>query len=267
MYIVTYSRADTQKFPSRRSFTDAIVEAWAASGFDIEHWVVSLEAHSSQSSECPDEDMNLYHYHMALKLKRRGRWLQVRDYLDQKFGIKVNFSDHHSTYYSSYRYVTKEDKNSEHSESHPDLQNPPRTEKAIGAKKRKGRARSASSDRLRKRRRQRAMSVFDVSQIIQQRKISKRVELVCLAVQQTEREGNTALAEFIANKGENAVDDALAVAKEFQDAEEKLARMQKSRVDLLNEAKEGKCVNGCDGKWLLAAQQLLESNSIPVKSF
>ena len=59
----------------------------------------------------------------------------------------------------------------------------------------------------------------------------------------------------------------LAVAKEFQDAEEKLARMQKSCVDLLNEAKEGKCMDGCDGKWLLAAQQLLESNSIPVKSF
>ena len=140
------------------------------------------------------------------------------------------------------------DRNSEHSESHPDLQNPPRTEKAIAAKKGKGRAGSASSDRLRKRRRERAMSVFDVSQIIQQLKISKRVELVCLAIPQ-KREGNTALAEFIANKGENAVDDALAVAKEFQDAEEKLARMQKSRVDLLNEAKEGKCVDRCDGKW------------------
>ena len=133
-----YNRADNQKFPSRRSFADAIVEAWAASGFDIEHRVVSLEAHSSQLSKCPDKDMNLYHYHMALKLKRRGRWLQVRDYLDQKFGIKVNFSDHHNTYYSSYWYVTKEDRNSEHSESHPDFQNPPRTKKAIGAKKRKG---------------------------------------------------------------------------------------------------------------------------------
>ena len=193
--------------------------------------------------------MNLYHYQIALKLKRRGRWLQVHDYLDQKFGIKVNFSDHHNTYYSSYRYVTKEDRNSKHSGSHPDLQNPPRTEKAIAAKKRKGRAGSASSNRLRKRHRERVMSVFDVSQIIQQQKISKQVELVCLAVQR-KREGNTALAEFIANKGENAVDDALAVGKEFQDAEEKLARMQKSCVDLLIEAKEGKCVDGCDGKWV-----------------
>lgn len=82
------------------------------------------------------------------------------------------------------------------------------------------------------------------------------------------REGNTALAEFIANKGENAVDDALAVAKEFEEAEKKVLRMQKTRVDLLKEAKEKeKCVDGCDGKWLTAAVQLLESHSIPLKSF
>jgi hypothetical protein len=57
------------------------------------------------------------------------------------------------------------------------------------------------------------------------------------------------------------VDDALAVAKEFDEAEKKLARMQKSWVDLLTEAKEeGKCVEGCEGKWLMAAEQLLESN-------
>ena len=61
-----------------------------------------------------------------------------------------------------------------------------------------------------------------------QRKISKRIELVCRAVQQ-KRGGNT----------------ALAVAKEFDEADKKLARMQKSRVNLLSEAKEeGKCVDG-----------------------
>ena len=106
--------------------------------------------------------------------------------------------------------MTKEDPNPEHSHPHPHLQNAPITEQAISAGKRT--AGSSSSKRQRKRRRDRELNVFDVSQIIQDRKISKRVELVCLAVRQ-KREGNTALAEFIANKGENAVDDALAVAK------------------------------------------------------
>ena len=77
VYIVTYSRANTQKFPTKKSFSDAVVEAWAVSGFTIEHSVVSLaEAHLNEDSQCDDEEMNLYHYHMALKLKRRGRWFR-----------------------------------------------------------------------------------------------------------------------------------------------------------------------------------------------
>jgi hypothetical protein len=89
--------------------------------------------------------------------------------------------------------VTKEDRNPEHS----DLQNAPRTEQAIDSKKRKDRMSSGSpsSQKQRKRRRDRALTVYDVFQIIQQ-----QIELVCLAVQQ-KGEGNTALAEFIANKG------------------------------------------------------------------
>ena len=153
--------------------------------------------------------------------------------MGDKFHIKVNFSDHHNTYYSSYNYVKKEDPNPEHSHLHPHLQKAQITEQAISARKRTGKmaAGSSSSKRQRKRRRDRdrALTVFDVSQIIQERKISKRVELVYLAVWQ-KREGNTALAEFIANKGENGVDDALAVAKEFEEAEKKLLRMQKTRL-------------------------------------
>lgn len=267
VYIVTYSRADTTKFPSRQSFADAVVEAWRASGFSIEHWVVCLEAHANYG-ESDNDQVNRYHYHMALKLKRRGRWLQVRNYLDEKFGIKVNFSDHHNTYYSSYRYVTKEDQSPQHSENHPDLQNPPRTEHAINAKKRKvGVGRAGSKKGQRKRQRERALTVYDVSEIINSKRITKRVELVCLAVQQ-KREGNTALAEFIANKGENAVSDAFAVAKEFAEAESKLARLKKTRLDLLKEAKDcGQCCEGCNGKWSLAAEQLLQGNGISVKSF
>ena len=59
-------------------------------------------------------------------------------------------------------------------------------------------ARSDKSQR--KRHRDKPLTVYYVSQIIQEKKITKRVELVCLAVQQ-KRERKTALAEFIANKG------------------------------------------------------------------
>ena len=57
--------------------------------------------------------------------------------MDKKYGIQVNFRDKHNTYYSAYRYVTKEDSDALHSTSHPDLRDAPKTEKAIAAKKRK----------------------------------------------------------------------------------------------------------------------------------
>ena len=78
--------------------------------------------------------MNHYHFHMAMKLAKKARWLQVRNYLDDKFGIKVNFTDSDSqgTYFSGYQYVTKDDNEALHSPGHADLTNDtPRTESAI----------------------------------------------------------------------------------------------------------------------------------------
>ena len=74
---------------------------------------------------------------MALKLDRRGQWIQVRKYLANQFGSQVNFSDYHSTYYSAYRYVTKEDEETLQPEPQPDLSYAPKTEKAINANQRK----------------------------------------------------------------------------------------------------------------------------------
>ena len=53
--------------------------------------------------------------------------------------MRVNFSAVHNTYYSAYKYTTKEDDFCVHSEGHPDLSNacPARTEKVMSGKKRK----------------------------------------------------------------------------------------------------------------------------------
>ena len=91
VYLVTYSRVDTTKFSSKESFSLAILEAWQHFGIRILHWVVCIEAHSNNSG-CASGDninMNLYHFHMAVKLAKRGRWLQVRNYLDEKYGIQI----------------------------------------------------------------------------------------------------------------------------------------------------------------------------------
>ena len=91
--------------------------------------------------------MNLYHFHMAIKLLKRARWLQVRNYLDEKFGIHVNFSDNHNSYYSAYQYVTKENHEALHSPGHSDLSDEiPQTECAISSRKRKARERGCLHD-------------------------------------------------------------------------------------------------------------------------
>jgi len=162
----------------------------------------------------------------------------------------VNFSERHNTYYSAYKYVTEEDSDALHSPSHPDLRDAPRTEKAIAAKKRKGKAPKSSTAKQRNWK-ERPLSVYDVKQLIQAKKIT-RLELVSFTVKQE------CVAEFNANKGTKAVDEALAIAKEFGEAKAKLARSKKSCIKLLEECKEAKCCEGCQGSWVDAAQSLFQ---------
>ena len=266
IYLITYSRADTSKFSCRDSFAAAVLEAWQSFSISVLHWVVCLEAHSTSNCESAGE-MNEYHFQMAEKLAKKARWLRVRNYLDDKFGIKVNFSDRHNSYYSAYRYVTKEDTEAVHSPGHPDLSDnsvPPRTESAITSRKRTAKGRGSGQKKTQGKRQR--LSVYDVCEIVQAKNISSRLELVCLAVSQ-KREGNTVLAQFIANRGNKAVDEALQLAKEFSEAEAQHLRSTKTRIDLLEEQSAGECQPGCEGKWLSAAYALLQWQEIMKEDF
>lgn len=75
------------------------------------------------------------------------------------------------------------------------------------------------------------------------------------------------MAEFIANRGSKAVDEAIQLAREFAEAETRLNRSRKSRVELLEEELTGECTDGCQGRWLTAAKQLLQRHEIEERSF
>ena len=64
------------------------------------------------------------------------------------------------------------------------------------------------------------LSVYGVTKLIKAKQIATRLQLVCLAVEQ-EREGKMSLADFISNRGNGVVDEALSLAKEFSVAEAK----------------------------------------------
>ena len=77
--------------------------------------------------------------------------------------------------------MPKEDAEAVHSSGHPGITNNiPRTEKAIGSKKRT--AKKPKRGGKRKRGNERLTTVYDITQLIQAKKIRTRLELVSLAV-------------------------------------------------------------------------------------
>ena len=136
---------------------------------------------------------------MAIKLSTRRRWLKVRNYLEQRHGVKVNFSDRHCNYYSSWRYTTKEDANFIQSESYPDLSNSsePCASAASRALSRKRSSGVSTGGRETSRKGRKSVSIFDVSQIAVKINIRTRLELLAYAKNQ-KQEGETDRAKFIA---------------------------------------------------------------------
>ena len=72
----------------------------------------------------------------------------MSNYLDERYRIQVNISDNHSSYYTAYQYVTKEDYKALHSPKHPDLSDVvPWTEAAITSRKRKAKAKGKCQEK------------------------------------------------------------------------------------------------------------------------
>ena len=261
VYLLTYSRADLSKFPSRESFAEAVVEVWRENGKKILHWIVCREEHHDG-----DDAKYGHHYHMAVKLDEKGRWLKVKRSFAALYKVQINFSDSHEAYYNAYSYLWKEDPEPLLSPGHPDLTVPPRTVKATATLKENTRKRSILEEATASKSKRKRLTVFDVCQLIQEKGIKSRLELTRLAVIRN-REGDSLLAQFIANRGSKAVDEALSIAKEFNEAEKMYERSMKSRLELLVEKKESECTEGCEGRWLRCALEIIEGNGINLDFF
>ena len=103
-------------------------------------------------------------------------------------------------------------------------------------------------------------------QIIQAKKIQNRVELLALALK-WQGEGKIDLTEFVANRGSKIVNQAIQTANELSEAQRRLERSKKTRIELLEESASSPCVEDCHGQRMSAATQILESNSISAERF
>ena len=188
VYSITFSQCDSSQLSRSMAHT--------CSRSTIIQWVVSLEVHENSGN----------YFHMVIKLSSPARWLKVRKFVDDKYGIKLNFSDSHTNYYTAYEYVVKEDPNFVQSADHPDFSSgkPPKTTQASC-----GRGKGAKTTKSKKRKR---LAVFDVVQIIQAKKIQNRLELMALA-SKWQGEGKIDLAEFVANRGPKVCNQAIQTAQ------------------------------------------------------
>ena len=113
VYLITYSQANTLKFPTRNSFAEAVLKAFHGGFAKVLHWCCSQESPKKSGIQ----------YHMSLKLDRNQWWLRAKKFLTENCGISVHISSVHVNYYTAWKYVTKEDRLSVESEAHPDLNN------------------------------------------------------------------------------------------------------------------------------------------------
>ena len=112
-YLITYSRADRELFPTQESFGLAIAEA-SDSGtrkVKVVYWAFALENHLDGKK----------YYHVVLKLSGPKRWLSVKYVLSTHYDIVVNFSESHHNYCSAYKYITKVDTEVFHNGEHSNL--------------------------------------------------------------------------------------------------------------------------------------------------
>ena len=272
VYLVTYSQADLTRFPTRQEFAHVVVQSFSIGTAHVVQWVCCRESHRR----------NGQHYHLAIKLDRNQRWMMSKRYLSREYGITVHYSSRHHNYYSAWRYVTKSDAECVESPEHPDLRNvgEPQTDRAS-----RGRRRSSSrvqderhieeedggddGDDVSSRvtvKKKRRLSAYAVSEIVIDKGIKSVTELHALAHDQ-KKNGKTDLAEFIVNRTPRVVSNVINTAWEMEEANARLERSKKSRMTLLEEAREGVCVVGCNSLWSVFAEEVLRNNNIAVKMF
>ena len=177
--------------------------------------------------------------------------------------------------------MTKCDANFEESEGHPDLSNSslPQTSTASVEKRVRKRQRQevenidssenveAGENNAPRRRsklqnkRKKRITAFEHSEIIVDKGIKSLTELQALAYVQ-KQEGKTDLVEFLINRSPRVVSDVLNSAWEIENATQKLAQSKKTRMELLQEASTGECIEGCNGQWLRCALEILENNGV-----
>ena len=242
VYLITYSKADLNKVPTRERYAEIILDGFSKGVAKIVQYAVCREEHKDGTP----------HYHMCLKLNKQRRWKGVRNIISQRYKINVNFSDKHSNYYACYCYIKKCNNEYIESDGHPHLANPPRTAAATEQRRQ-------SNNRGRRK----SFDALDLSEIIVQKNIRSKNELLKLA-QQQRKNGKRDLALYILNNTDKCV-KIIETTWEMEAAESTVKRSQQTRMSIVTSFINKCSIENC--KWYDLALQTLMNNNINLNEF
>ena len=282
-YLITYSQADLSIVPNCERFAEivemAVRPARVRSATPqklIECYAVCMEKHQEGNK----------HFHLSIKLTQPKKWYSMKNNILRVNGISVHFSSKHLGYVACYRYVRKNKPKScvIHSPGHPNLDviGPQRTNQAIVQNNRNAEERrsvgnqssvSFSGDQEQEQNSSEVVEVVerpvkvkrlsnsDVADFILDNNIKTEVELMNES-NRRKSSGERDLYEFILRKNPRALSDLISTTWRIQGAEDELDRRAVNCMDVIMRH-SGECkTEGCDGKWLVAAREVLQLNQI-----
>ena len=243
--------------PTRQYFARCVVDCFNQQGkFDrVEQWACALEHHRKGPG---------VHYHLAIKLNGTFRWKAVKERLTNMYGVVVHFRNFTTGYYDAYRYVTKSDRDVVLSVGHETDVCRPGTRAAMA--KRASSQEEGSAAAMCAKKKPRRMDVITLHNVIIENNIKKDLELCNYAKRQM-KAGDVEFARYVLGKDERSRTSLLKTAWKMENAESDLERCNKTRMELLTDALNGPCVDGCSRSWLGAALDNLIRNKISVGEF
>ena len=234
----------------------------------VKHWSVCRELHQDGKP----------HYHLALKLETRTRFIGIKNSFEIKYPtVKCNFREFHTSYEDAFDYIKKEDEFYVVSEGHPYLLNRPRTAAATARKIADKTVLVSDTDldteEDEEPQRQRVrysgggkhkLDEIAVYELITRQNVRTEDELLLQARLQYD-EGKEDLLRLVMRMPGAKKREMIKTAWGVKDSKKKAERKKMSRMDILREARNTECV--CNDRFRLCAVEVLERNEINVQNF
>ena len=276
VFLLTYSKADLKKFPTRRSFGRAVVQAFG--GNKVSWLAVAMETHPTTGG---------YHYHAAVRCSKVSRWLYAKNNLTEQHGIVVNFkeSPDGGFYHRVFKYISKSDTQIVPIavlEGHPKtnaLQNviAERANQKYVANRADARREAEAAEAAAvaadsaagggkgksKKEKQPRLNLLNVAMIIRNGNIQTETELFA-AAEDVRRADDGQLAQLVMRMGEKRRKELIRDSWRLARAGEEVLLQRKSRLDILKEydADRTNCCCESLGTWLALAIDLCGKNNM-----